>query len=541
MTLLDYALCAAYLLGVFVLGAHFVRSQRSARDFFLAGRSLGWLPLGLSLMVTLASSIGFIAIPAAAFRSGLIMLWSLLAIPLAFPLVVWVFLPFYRRLRVYTAYEYLERRFDLRIRLAASGLFILWRVTWMAATVYVAAMVIQVVTGGAVPLVGTAVILGLVATSYTTLGGMRAVVWTDVAQFFVIFGSVGALLVIVAGKEPAGIPALWEAAHTAGKMRMTAAAAGWEGAGWWEKFQFYVYTDFTALAIVVSFTLGKLGNYCIDQVMVQRYLSAKSLDNARKGFLLNCVAFALFFTLMSGVGVALFVFSKNGTVPGTLNPDQVFPYFIAHYMPVGVAGLVLSAVMAAAMSSVDSGLNSCIAAISNDFYNRLWRRQVSLENTQSEGEETVHVFLARVCSVVLGVLVLFLACFVGGIGDAFKIALKLVNSFIGPLFGLFVLAMFTRRAHASGVFWGGILGVAVTALTVFAERLGEWLMNIQGSVAATARGVVGLFDVGFLWTSVAGFVATLAFGYGLSLLLPSSQEPGGLSWTFRNVMSQQEP
>lgn len=519
----DYGLCVVYLIGIALLGGWFFRNQRSARDFFLAGRTMGWLPLGLSLMVTLASSIGFIGAPTAAIHSGIIMLWSLVAIPLTFPVVIWVFLPFYNRLQLYTAYEYLERRFDVRVRLFASGLFILWRITWMAATLYVPAMVFHVATGKAVPVATGVIVFGLVATAYTAVGGIRAVIWTDVAQFFVMFGGVAVALALIDRSVSGGAAAVWEAAQSAGKTHLTAPVPGWAAAGPWGKARLYLYTDFTVLAIMVSFTLDKLGNYCVDQAMVQRYFCAKSLRTARIGFALNCVAFALFFTLMTLAGIALIAFRAGHPVPESLRPDQVFPYFIAHYMPAGAAGLMLAAIMAAAMSSLDSGVNSCITAISNDFYNRLWRHRHNMdESVASEREALSQVWLARISTVVLGICVIVMACFIGRMGDVFQIALKLVNSFIGPLFGVFTLAMFTRRAHGLGVLLGALLGAALAALIVFADKLGP---------------AFHVFDVGFMWVSALGFLTTYVLGYGLSLALPTPAS-NGVAWTFRAVMKR---
>ncbi len=528
LTWIDYGVCIGYLLCITMLGAYFYRSQKSTKDYFLAGRSMGWLPVGLSLMATLTSAIGFIGAPAGSVKFGLITIWGLSAIPLSFPIVVWVFMPFYHRLKLYTAYEYLERRFDVRVRTLTSGIFILWRITWMAAAVYVPSLVLNIVTGGALPLTPSIIGLGILATVYTTLGGIKAVIWTDVAQFVIMFGGMITAAVIIVTGVSGGLPEIWQTLEAAGKTDLTATMAGWDSAGLLGKIRLYLYTDVTVVAIVLTATLGKLGNYCVDQVMVQRYLTSRSLRTSQGAFVCNCFAYTFYIVSMTLVGVGLFAFMAHHAFPETLRNDQVFPYFIAHNMPIGIAGLMIAAIYAASMSSLDSGVNSCITAITNDFYIRLWKQRQSLEDESSDAAESKRQLrVAQISSFALGIVVTGLACFVGGMGDVFEIAAKLIQAFIGPLFGIFILAMFTRRANGLGVMIGGGVGTSLTALAVFADILvdsfGDWVLR---------------FDIGFMWPTMLGFVSTLALGYGLSLVLPGANEDVD-DWTWRGVMRQE--
>jgi len=520
LTAIDYCLCVAYLLGIVGLGALFYKRQKTTKDFFLAGRSMTWLPVGLSLMATLTSGIGFIGAPAGAVKYGIITLWGLLALPLSFPVVVWVFMPFYHRLKVYTAYEYLERRFDVRVRCLTSGIFILWRVTWMATAIYVPSMVLNIVTDGRLPLIPSVIGLGVLATVYTALGGVKAVIWTDVVQFVIMFGGMIVAAAVIVLKVPGGLPEIWTTLEAAGKTHMSATIEGWATATPLGRMNLLLFTDVTAVAVIVSATVGKLGNYCVDQVMVQRYLTARSLKTSQGAFVCNCFSYAVYVLSMTVVGAALFAYAGHHHFPETLRNDQVFPYFIANAMPIGIAGLMVAAIYAASMSSLDSGVNSCITAITNDFYNRLWKKRHSLEDASiTQAEQRRHLLLARVATLVLGILVTFLACFVGEMGDVFKISAKLINGFIGPLFGIFMLAMFTRRAHAMPVLIAGILGTAIAGLTIFAEKLG--LEN---------------FDIGFMWPSTLGLVVTFVLGYALSIAIPAPATEGEV-WTFRTVMN----
>jgi len=501
----DYVVCVIYLLGISGLGSYFYfKGQKTTKQYFLADRSMGWLPVGLALMATLTSGIGYLGQPAGSVKYGLITLWQLLALPLSYPVVVYVFMPFYHRLRVSTPYEYLEKRFSVAVRALTSGLFIIWRITWMAAVIYAPALVLSIVTEGKIPLNSSVIVLGLLSTMYTALGGTKAVMWTDVVQFFVMFGGMFTAAVVIVWMVPGGLPEIGQTLSAAGKLNFTATIPNWDTASLFGKFHLYLFTPVTAMAMIISATVGKLGNYCVDQAMVQRYLTSRDLKTARQGFLCNCFAYAVYIIIMALVGAALFAFAKHFDFPKSLASDQIFPYFIAHVMPIGIAGLLVSAVYAASMSSLTGGINSVITAFTNDFYNRFRYKRASLEDASiTEAEQRHYVVLARWGTILLGVVETFLALYVKHMGNIFEISAKLINGFIGPLFGIFALGMFTRRAHATPVMIGGLVGSVLTGLTIFAKQL-----NLPA------------FNVGFMWPSTVGLVVTFGVGYLLSWILP---------------------
>lgn len=517
---IDYAVCALYLIGVSGVGSYFYfKGQKTSKEYFLAGRNMGWLPVGLALMATLTSGIGYLGQPAGSVKYGLITLWQLLAIPLSYPLVVYVFMPFYHRLAIYTPYEYMERRFNVGVRALTSGLFIVWRITWMAAVIYAPALVLSIVTDDKVPLKWSILVMGLLSTIYTALGGTKAVMWTDVLQFFVMFGGMFAAAVVVVWMVPGGLPEIGQTLSAAGKLNFTAPIPNWDTASLFGKFNLYLFTDVTAMALIISATVGKVGNYCVDQAMVQRYLTSRDLKTARQGFLCNCVAYCIYIVIMALVGAALFAFAKHFDFPKSLKNDQIFPYFIAHMMPIGIAGLLVSAIYAASMSSLTGGINSVITALTNDFYNRFRFKRANLDDPNiTAAEQRRFVQLGRIATVVLGVVETILALYVGHMGDIFEISAKLINGFIGPLFGVFALGMFTRRAHATPVIIGGLVGSVLTGLTIFGEQL-----------------KLPAFDVGFMWPSTVGLVVTFGVGYILSWLMPPPAD-GRDSLTFWGVM-----
>ena len=519
LTTADMLIAFAYVLGIISIGIYFSRKHKSPKDFLLAGRSMGWLPVGLSLMATLTSAVGYMSFPAGAFKSGLILLWMAMAIPLSYPVVVYVFMPFYHKLKVYTAYEYLERRFNDRVRALASAIFILWRVTWMAAVIYVPSYVLSTVSNGAVPLVPSIIVLGLIATLNTTLGGIKAVMWGDVVHSAIMFTSMFIAIVLVIMAVPGGLPEIWETLAAAGRTKMTGTMVGFKDANFLGRIRLYLITDFTIVSLIITYTVQKMGNYCVDQAMVQRYLTAKSLKQSQKGFAANAGAYLMYIFLVTTIGAGLFAVTKYFPFPAELKVDQMFPYFIANFMPIGLTGIMVAAIYGASLSSFDSGINSCATAILNDFYARYKLKRYNLEEGEvSEQEGARRLKIARISTITIGLVVTFLALFVGQLGDIFTYSQKLINMFTGPLFGVFCLAMFTKRATAPAALIAGFVGFVMGSLMVFAKKWG-----------------IDALAVGVLWPAAISFTITVTLGFLLSFVMGKNTEESH-NYTRRNVM-----
>jgi len=271
-----------------------------------------------------------------------------------------------------------------------------------------------------------------------------------------------------------------------------------------EKFRayFFVTSDrCTLVAVVVASFIGHIGFYTVDQVTVQRYFTTRSLKDARKSFWLNSFANVSLHFGLAFVGLALLAYFKLNPYPEAIQgqafrPDWGYPYFAATALPAGVAGLILAALYAATMSSVDSGINSCTTAFMVDFWRRLKYGDVSI-NVAADSEEKSRddLRMSRILTVVLGVLVTCAACFVGKLGSIIVIAGKLVNGFCGPMFVIFLMGMFTKRAKSLGVAIGAVLAMGIM-----------W----HYSFFATTK-------LNFKWTSTMGFVVAFLSCYGLSL------------------------
>ena len=450
MTALDTLVFLTYLVGIVAVGLLLRRRKGAGTEFFLAGRSLSWFPVGLSVMVTLFSAINYAALPTEIMRHGLYVciafpVFLLVALP-----VTRVFMPFYHRLRPTSAYEWLERRFDVRVRLLASALFIVWRLFWMGVALFATARVLGAVTG--YPAKWLIPAAGLAAALYASFGGMRAVVWTDVAQLFVLLGSILAALAFALWRMPGGIAGIAGLASQAGSLRPV------------EPFD----PSFFSLDPTIRITLWSglfgtfaafLARYGVDQVVVQRYFAARSLRDARRGFWLNIAAALFALTLLTLLGLTAAAWARgSGMSPAMLRNPMAVLAALFRSLPSGVSGLVAAGLLAATMSSVDSGVNACCAAWVTDFHPRAFPRR------------PVGAAFRTVFSLALGLAAIGLAFVAGQLGTFFVVVNKVIHGFGGPLLAIALLGMFSRSANGPGMLWGGALGAVVSVVLTFTVR-----------------------------------------------------------------------
>jgi SSS family transporter len=506
---LDAAIIVVYLAVLTAVGVYFSRRQRTLDEFFLARQSMTWLPVGLSLMAALDSAIDYLMQPSATIKYGLLLLIGTSSWLFLYPWVAHVTLPFYRRLNYYTAYEYLEARFDVRVRSLAAGIFIVWRLGWMATAIYVPCLAISAATGGRIPLTPTVFALGCVVTLYTALGGVQAVIWNDVIQFCVRFGGLAAVVAIAAASVPGGLGEIWRVAAAAGKTTLVAPIAGATG-GVLAHVRAFFEQPLNIVAIMCSLVFGRMAAYVGDQIMVQRLQTTKSLKDARKAFIVNAAGDIIWMVALSFVGLALFAYFQLHDLPPDFSTDKILPYFMSLTFPRGIVGLVIASIMASSLSSVDSAINSCTSVVVVDFYNRLWlRRQTGHE--RSNVEQRHEVVVSRVATIAFGASGTLLATNVSRIGSLLEIANKLINAFTGPLFGIYLLAMFSRRATATPVLVAGVAGTLTSYYVAYHT------------------------SIGFMWPSTFGLAATLVVGAAMVVVSPARPTPDALRLTWRNV------
>jgi len=472
---LDYGVLAVYLLTLVGMGVYFSRREKSTGDFFLGGRRIPWWAAGLSIFGTQLSAITFMSIPAKSFRTDWVyFLFNMMIVVMA-PVLVFIYLPFYRRLEVTSAYEYLEKRFNKATRLLGSASFVLFQLGRMGVVLFLPALALSTVTG--VDIYACILVMGLLATLYTVLGGIEAVIWTDVLQVFVLLGAAVVSLAIVAAKlsgAEGGLGAAFTMIDDAHKLKL--ADFDWQA------------TKAVLWVVVVGAAMQILVSYTGDQTVVQRYLTTKDEKAAARGIWTNALLTIPASLLFFGVGTALWVFYK--TSPELLNPtgksDDIFPWFIAQQLPAGVAGLVIAGLFAAAMSSLDSSMNSMATAITTDFYRWIW----------PAASDRHLLGVARYLTVILGIL---------GTGSAVVMAIlnspsmwdqymKVLGLFGGGLAGLFALGIFTRRTHAGGAV-AGFLASAVVLYCVAA-------LEAVHAILYAAVGVASCFLIGYLLSLV---------------------------------------
>ena len=381
---IDYWAVGFYFVAVLALGYRFSKQQQSTEEYFMAGRQMPWFLVGLSLFATLLSSVSYLSKPGEVIKNGLGVWGSYMQLPFTIVLVMVLLIPFFMSKHFTSAYEYLEELYGLKTRLFASILFILRRLFWMGMIVYSASFAMARITGQ--PFVWIVLGIGAIAIAYTTMGGMRAVIWTDVAQFFILLTGLLFTIGFVFTETGTG-PVTWY--HEVMQAEREPQP--------FFSFDPYVRVSLVGMAIYTFFWwICAAGS---DQVAIQRYLTTGSVPAARRSFLSSLGADVSVAISLALAGMALYSYYR-AQLPGT--PDQVFPHFIAHGLPRGLAGVVVAALFSAAMSSLDSGMHGVATVLTVDFSRRLRKKAIS-----APGE----LKLARVITASAGMFaVIFCLC-----------------------------------------------------------------------------------------------------------------------------------
>jgi SSS family transporter len=474
----DLGLLLAYLAGVVALGLWIGRGTRDVEEYVVGGRSLPWWLILCSIVATETSSVTFLSIPGFAFARDMTWLQIALGFLVGRFAVAFLLLPQYFRGAFFTAYEVLQRRFGGATQRTASALFILTRSLADGLRLFLAALVLQEMTG--IPLHWAVVALGVTTVVYTYVGGLRAVLWTDLVQLLVYLAGAGVAFGVLLERLPGGWDQLRAMGAAAGKLRLLDLSWDWsEPYGLW--------------AGLVGGAFITLGSHGVDQMMVQRYLAARSLRDARRALWMSgwvvLAQFALF--LVIGVGLWSFYQLHPPAVPFD-RPDRVFARFILAELPVGVVGLLLGALFAAAMSTLSSSLNSCATVAAND----LWpaaaraapgrRLRVTRVLTAFFGAVQIAVGIAgqwvrtTVVESVLGI-----AAFTTGI-----------------VLGVFFLGMFAPRVGQRAALAGLVTGAAGMTWIFFATPLAWPWYALVGSLGTTAAGLAA----SYVWPRRRGLV-----------------------------------
>jgi solute:Na+ symporter, SSS family len=481
ITALDLLVLVTYIVGVTAFGTWLGTRQKDARDYFLADRGIPWWAVCFSVVATETSALTFISVPATAYQTDLWMLQLATGYLLGRVAVATILLPGYFRGELNTAYALLQKRFGLNARRFASIIFMITRALADGVRVFATAIPIKLITG--LPYWQAILITGVFTLIYTYYGGLSAVVWVDVIQMFIyLFGGLAALYVLLQN-VPDGWSGIVSAAQPGDKFRVVHPEGGFASGRW-------------LLTGLLGGAFLSMASHGVDHIIVQRLLASPSLRDARKALITSGVIVLAQFALFLVVGVGLFAFFRGQQFA---TPDEIFPRFIIDELPAGIKGLVIAGILAAAMSTVASSINSLASATTHDIYAPL------------SGREHDHVHLMRAGR---GFTLLWGAILIGGAmlfqfvqqgTPVVVIALQIASFTYGGLLGGFLLGVFSRRAGEIDA----IIGMASAILLMTAL----WVVQQFGVIDKVVDG---------LWFSLIGSALTVAIGT-LSALLRGSQ------------------
>ncbi len=544
MQLLDWLIVFAYLAYVIWDGVRMTKYSGSKEGYFLADRGLPWWAVGLSVMATQLSAITLVGTTGQAYSDGMRFIQFYYGLPFAMIILCVTVVPFFHRANVFTAYEYLEKRFDVKVRTLTSFFFLISRGLGVGTIISAPAIVLSIVFGW--NLIATIFAIGMSTTIYTVFGGVQAVTWTDVKQMVVIFVGLGVCFFVIIWSFPPGVT-LFDGLHLAGSLGKLNTV----------DTTFDLREKYTIWSGLIGGLFLMLGYFGCDQSQVQRFLTAKSVDEGRTSLLMS--AFLKipmqFFILL--IGILVFVFyqftappivfntyevakaqpsaqfqqinqnyqtahaarreaaiafssGEGGTREAYVESDKkfnesrkeavafirstsdrnfndvnyVFPTFVLENMPMGVIGLIIAAIFAAAMSSISAELNALATATTIDFYRRLYA---------PEANDGHYVMVGRISTFIWGIFACIVAIFATNLGSLIEVVNKFGSFFYGSLLGVFVLAFAVKRARSRGAFFGLLFGIA--------------------SVWIASR----YTDIEFLWFNVIGCLVTVLVGYLISL------------------------
>lgn len=553
MHLLDWSIVSIYLAYVIWHGLKLGRKASDTEGFFLAGRSLPWWAVGLSVMATQMSAITLIGTTGQAFDDGMRFVQFYFGLPLAMIILCVTAVPFFYRARVFTAYEYLEQRFDSKTRSLTSFFFLVSRGLSVGVIIAAPSVILSIVLGW--DELFTIFAIGLSTTAYTMMGGVQAVTWTDVKQMAIIFTGLSLCVFVIISKLPVGV-----------SLSDALTVAGASGKLQTLDFSFDLKEPYTVWSGFFAGLFLFLSYFGCDQSQVQRYLTARSIDEGRTSLLMSAFLKIPMQFLILFVGILVFVFYLFSTPPmifnqvdierasvaapqehqqlerefieahnsrreaalsliesktagrndhavshylsanteyeakrqeaaefvRTTNKDStfndvnyVFPVFILQNMPIGLVGLMVAAILAAAMSSVAAELNSLATASTMDFYRRYGKENAT---------EKELLFFGRIATLIWGTLACIVATFATNLGSLIEVVNTFGSFFYGSLLGVFVLAFAVPKARAIGAFYGLLFGI-----------VSVWIASL-------------FTDIAFLWFNVVGCLVTVAAGVLISTM-----------------------
>jgi len=480
MRYLDLAVIVAYLIGITWFGARFRHSQRTLKDYFLGGRTTPWWAIGFSIVSAETSTLTVIGTPALAYTGNLGFLQVVLGYLLARIVISVLFLPQYFRGEMYTAYELMRRRFGSHIHKLTAGIFLVLRALAEGVRVFAISIVVSIVLGTGE--FASIVVIVCLTLFYTFEGGMTAVIWTDVVQMFLYIAGAILSFFVILDKIPGGWPHVWATALEADKFRI---------------FDFGFHLTPAFFSTTYTFWAGVIGgcflttaSHGTEQLMVQRLLAARSERESRAALLGSWLVIFFQFALFLLIGVLLFVFYSGSPATAPEPVDRIYPAFIWTYLPAGVAGLVIAAVLAAAMSNLSAALNSLAATSIMDFY-----RPMRAAGAGESHTESYYLRLARGATVFWGIVLLLIGWLARTWGSVLEAGLSIASILYGGLLGVFLLGLLTKRVGEKAAIAGMIAGLAIMIFVKgYTSIAWTWYVLIGTSVTFAVGNLAAFFE-----------------------------------------------
>src|SRR5213594_1121721 len=548
MHAIDWLVVVVYVVWIVYDGLRRSKGTDKVDGYFLANRSLPWWAVGLSVMATQMSAVTIVGTTGQAYLTGVRFIQFYFGLPIAMIILSLTVVPFFTRARVYTAYEYLERRFDARTRSLASFLFLIGRAMSLGVTLAAPAVVMSTILGWTLPV--TILVICVPMIVYTTIGGVQAVAWTDVKQMFIVVGGMLAAMAIL-------LYGILDHVSLGHALRLAGATGRLQAVD----FTFDVGETYTFWSGMIGGLFLMLSYFGCDQSQVQRYLTAKSVDEARESLMMSAFVKIPLQLLILTSGVLVFVFYLFQTPPMLFNRtydaqvaagpraaeyarleqdfgvaiaarrdaatrddrgaflasdarvkdiraeaaaivkqatgderyndvNYVFPTFITTRMPIGLVGLMIAAIFAAAMSASGGELNALATATIIDFYRRHFVTNAS---------ETHYLRVSKLATISWGLVACLVAINAANQGSLIEVVNRYGSFFYGSLLGVFILAILTRRATAQGAFWGLIAGMTVVLTVAFT------------------------LPIAFLWHNLIGAGVVVVVGLAISVVRPTGR------------------
>ncbi len=537
----DHAVIVAYLAGMIAFGVYLSRRQSSDDEYFLAGRQMPWFAVGMSVIASLLSSLTYLSEPGEVWQSGVTHIFGkLLAIPFEM-IIVWVFcIPFMMRFRYTSAYEYLEHRFGRTTRKLGVGLFITMVVLWMGFVVLLSAQALARVSDLSVPagivavfesmgisepaasaqLFLVIVTVGFVATCYTMLGGLRAVIWTDVVQVALLIG--GGLFTIgfIAFTTGTWLPDWYRAAS----QHLTSTNATHS----LPLFSFDPFVRATVVTVAFNMCIWHVCTHVGNQMTVQRYFSTNDMKSARRSFVTGSLFGVGINLMLVVVGLAVLYFyvgqgvAIDGGLSSTKQQSLIFPTFAVSRLPAGCGGAILAALLAAAMSSIDSGINSIATVITTE--------------QRSASPDKSHVGKAKSITLAAGLLITMAAYCLSFLPDKWGVVdamPRTFNAITAPLGGLFLVGMFLPRVAERAVIAGVTAGLATSIGLGYFEQLAPLLSPLGWNLSERTLSFTWIMPSSLTVTFVVSWLASFVEGRG-------QRSRAALTWQTRNVKPNED-